>query len=121
MQGVFENLDYIYETLVGFINRYCNSSSSATLFQCFFPQTVQQNSILDQPDILKSNSIGFIIPWQAVALSPGISPSTCKEIKQCGQWLRQVFNAGKTSLLHQQQINDSLIVLINIIKRDETI
>lgn len=97
--------------------RFSKTSSSAILFRCCFWHCVHWKSILEPPAILKSNWIGFIIPWHVVFLSPGISPSTWSDVKQYGQWLRQVLAAGGTCLWQCTQTNHSLIVIMSSIKK----
>ncbi len=63
--------------------------------------------------------MGNIFPQQSEALSHGISPSTCSEVKQKGQWFLQVFLANGISFLHLIQVKVSLILVVFAMKRSE--
>lgn len=87
------------------------SSSSALLFRCCLPHLLHWNKIL-YSEFKSLYSIGNIVHWQSDALSPGISPSTCKLQKHLGQWFLHVLAAwliGQPQWIHT---NDSFIFFI---------
>ncbi len=84
------------------------SSSSADLFRWSFLHFKQIKCIFVTPFLI-SYSLGTMVPWQSVSLSPGSSPSTCCDKKHHGQWLRQVLEAFGISFLQPRQANDSFI------------
>lgn len=56
--------------------------------------------------------MGYIIHLQLDDLSHGISQSTCKEIKQYGQWFLHVLSACGTTFQQFIQLKDSFIFFI---------
>lgn len=88
-------------------------SSGKDLFQCVLPHFSQTKYILVCPFLI-SYILGNIFAQQLsnAPLSQGVCASTCCEVKQKGQWLRQVFSAIGTCFQHCKHINDSLIFFI---------
>lgn len=89
-------------------SKLATSSSSVLLFRCFLWHFSHSNKIFIV-QLARKYSVGYILPWQVVFLSPGISPSTCNEVKQWGQWFLHVFAAIGIGSQQFMQLNVSFI------------
>ncbi len=85
---------------MSFIKRSVSSgwifASCAALLRTVFPHLSQRWIIIYPRFGSGSARIGRRMPPQVFALSPGFI-STCREQRQNGQWLREVYPSGSTS------------------------
>ena len=101
-----------FSIILIYVSNNSTSSSSVLLFRWVFQHCLHWKCILSC-QFLNSYFVGYIIHPQVVALSPGMSPSTWREIKQYGQWFLQVFAAWETAFPQWIHLKDSFIFFIN--------